>query len=44
MTIHILSNNIEDCKSFVTLMANEEFENNQLLEKEIEKKIIYFLS
>ena len=42
MTIHILSDDIEDCKSFVKLMANEEFENNQLLEKEIEKKINLF--
>ena len=43
MTIHILSNDIEDCKSFVKLMANEEFENNyQLLEKKIEKKINLF--
>ena len=43
MTIHILSDDIEDCKSFVKLMANEEFENNdQLLEKEIKKKINLF--
>ena len=43
MTIHILSNDIEDCKSFVKLMSNEEFKNNyQLLEKEIEKKINLF--
>ena len=40
MTIHILSNNIEDCKSFVKLVANEEFKDgNQLLEKEIKNKI-----
>ena len=43
MTIHILSNNKEDCKSFVKLMANEEIKNNyQLLEEEIEKKINLF--
>ena len=43
MTIHILSNNKEDCKSFVKLMANKEIKNNyQLLEKEIEKKINLF--
>ena len=43
MTIHILSNNKEDCKSFVKLMANEEIKNNyQLLEKEIEEKINLF--
>ena len=43
MTIHILSNKIEDCKSFVKLMANEEMQNdNQLLEKDIKIKINLF--
>ena len=43
MTIHILSNNKEDCKSFVKLMANEEMQNdNQLLEKDIKIKINLF--
>ena len=43
MTMHILSNDIKDCKSFVKLMANEELEDNyQLLEKDIETKIDLF--
>ena len=40
MTIHILSNNMEDCKSFVKLVANVDFKDgDQLLEKEIKNKI-----
>ena len=43
MTIHILSNDIENCKSFIKLMANEELENNdQLLEENIKTKINLF--
>ncbi len=45
MTIHMISNQKEECKALVEMITGEKFKNNsdQLLEKEIEKKKIYFL-
>ena len=45
MTIHMISNQKEESKALVEMITGEKFKNNsdQLLEKEIEKKKIYFL-
>ena len=44
MTIHMISNQKEECKALVEMITGEKFKNNsdQLLEKEIEKKINLF--
>ena len=44
MTIYILSDKKEECKTFVELITNEKFKNNsdELLEKDIEKKLNLF--
>ena len=44
MTIYILSDEKEECKTFVELITNEKFKNNsdELLEKDIENKINLF--
>jgi hypothetical protein len=44
MTIHILSNELNDCINFVKLFTVQKLDNaKELLEKEIKKKMIYIL-
>ena len=42
MTIHILSNNTEDCINLVKFFTNQKIEKSELLEKNIKKKVNLF--